>query len=69
MDLSPFRLAGLFIAGLRHIYVPAGLVHRGLNRPDLAAGLVRIRGEHLDASGLIQAIEGVGFAASLPKKA
>jgi len=36
--------------------------------PDLAAGLVRIRGDHLDASGLIQAIEGAGFAASLPRK-
>ena len=36
--------------------------------PDLVAGLVRIRGDHLDASGLIQAIEGAGFAACLPKK-
>jgi uncharacterized membrane protein YraQ (UPF0718 family)/copper chaperone CopZ len=36
--------------------------------PDLTAGLVRIRGEHLDASGLIRAIEGAGFAASLTKR-
>jgi hypothetical protein len=37
--------------------------------PDLAAGLVCIRGESLDVGGLIQAIEGAGFAASLTKKA
>jgi uncharacterized membrane protein YraQ (UPF0718 family)/copper chaperone CopZ len=36
--------------------------------PDLASGLVRVRGDHLDASGLIQAIEKAGFGASLPRK-
>ena len=35
LDLSPSLLLGLFIAGLVHLYLPAGLVHRGLNRPDL----------------------------------
>jgi len=35
LDLSPSLLLGLFIAGLVHLYLPEGLVHRGLNRPDL----------------------------------
>jgi len=35
LDLSPSLLLGLFIAGLVHLYLPDGLVHRGLNRPDL----------------------------------
>lgn len=35
LDLSPSLLLGLFIAGLVHLYLPKGLVHRGLNRPDL----------------------------------
>jgi hypothetical protein len=35
LDLSPSLLLGLFIAGLMHVYLPQGLVRRGLNRPDL----------------------------------
>ncbi len=35
LDLSPSLLLGLFIAGLVHLYLPPGLVYRGLNRPDL----------------------------------
>lgn len=35
LDLSPSLLLGLFIAGLMHSYLPQGLVHRGLNRPDM----------------------------------
>lgn len=35
LDLSPSLLLGLFIAGLMHVYLPKGFVHRGLNRPDL----------------------------------
>jgi uncharacterized membrane protein YraQ (UPF0718 family)/copper chaperone CopZ len=34
LDLSPSLLLGLFIAGLMHVYLPKGFVHRGLNRPD-----------------------------------
>jgi uncharacterized membrane protein YraQ (UPF0718 family) len=37
--------------------------------PSLLAGLFIAGLMHLDASGLIQAIEGAGFAAFLPKKA
>ena len=35
LDLSPSLLLGLFIAGLMHVYLPKGFVHRGLNRPDM----------------------------------
>jgi uncharacterized membrane protein YraQ (UPF0718 family)/copper chaperone CopZ len=35
IDLSPSLLLGLFIAGLLHVYLPTGLVHRGFNRPDM----------------------------------
>ncbi len=37
LDLSPSLLLGLFIAGLVHLYLPKGMVHRGLNRPDLGS--------------------------------
>jgi uncharacterized protein len=37
LELSPSLLAGLFIAGLMHVYLPAGFIHRGLNRPNLAS--------------------------------
>lgn len=36
-DLSPSLLLGLFIAGLIHVYLPPGLVHRGLNQPSMAS--------------------------------
>ncbi len=35
LELSPSLLAGLFIAGLMHVYLPTGYVHRGLSSPDL----------------------------------
>ncbi|MBK1723495.1 hypothetical protein CKO23_14770 [Thiocystis violacea] len=35
VELSPSLLLGLLIAGLMHVYLPAGFVHRGLSRPDL----------------------------------
>lgn len=37
LELSPSLLAGLFIAGLIHVYLPPGLVHRALNRPSLGS--------------------------------
>ena len=37
LELSPSLLLGLLIAGLLHEYLPQGLVHRGLNRPDLGS--------------------------------
>ena len=37
LELSPSLLFGLFIAGLIHVYLPAGLIHRGLNRPNMAS--------------------------------
>ncbi|MGB5835032.1 MAG: permease, partial [Thiohalocapsa sp.] len=37
LELSPSLLLGLFIAGLMHVYLPAGLIHRGLNRPNMAS--------------------------------
>ena len=40
LDLSPSLLLGLLIAGLIHVYLPVGFVHRGLSRPDLK-GVVR----------------------------
>ncbi len=36
-DLSPSLLLGLFIAGLIHVYLPPGLIHRGLNQPNMAS--------------------------------
>ena len=36
-DLSPSLLMGLFIAGLIHVYLPPGLIHRGLNQPNMAS--------------------------------
>ncbi len=35
LDLSPSLLLGLLIAGLMHVYLPTGFIHRGLSRPDL----------------------------------
>lgn len=35
IELSPSLLLGLLIAGLMHVYLPSGFVHRGLSRPDL----------------------------------
>jgi uncharacterized membrane protein YraQ (UPF0718 family)/copper chaperone CopZ len=35
LDLSPSLMLGLFIAGLMHVYLPKGFIHRGLNRPDM----------------------------------
>ena len=35
IDLSPSLLLGLFIAGLMHVDLPKGLVHRGFSRPDM----------------------------------
>lgn len=40
LDLSPSLLLGLLIAGLIHVYLPTGFVHRGLSRPDLK-GVIR----------------------------
>jgi len=37
LELSPSLLLGLFIAGLLHVYLPPGLIHRRLNRPDMAS--------------------------------
>lgn len=37
LELSPSLLLGLVIAGLLHVYLPAGLIHRRLNRPNLAS--------------------------------
>jgi len=39
LDLSPSLLLGLLIAGLLHLYLPAGVVHRGLRRPDLGSAV------------------------------
>lgn len=36
--------------------------------PDLPSGLVRIRGDHLDATDLIRAVEKAGFRASEPRE-
>ncbi|NKN31829.1 permease [Marichromatium bheemlicum] len=37
VELSPSLLLGLVIAGLMHVYLPRGFIHRGLNRPDMAS--------------------------------
>jgi uncharacterized membrane protein YraQ (UPF0718 family)/copper chaperone CopZ len=37
LDLSPSLLLGLLIAGLMHVYLPRGFVHRGLHRPDMGS--------------------------------
>jgi uncharacterized membrane protein YraQ (UPF0718 family) len=37
LELSPSLLLGLFIAGLIHVFLPAGLIHRGLNRPNMTS--------------------------------
>ncbi len=39
LDLSPSLLLGLLMAGLLHAYLPKGLVHRGMSRPNLASAL------------------------------
>lgn len=39
LDLSPSLLLGLLIAGLLHLYLPAGAVYRGLRRPDLGSAV------------------------------
>ena len=39
LDLSPSLLLGLLIAGLIHVYLPAGFIHRGLSRPDLGSAV------------------------------
>ncbi len=35
IELSPSLLLGLLIAGVMHVYLPTGFVHRGLSRSDL----------------------------------
>jgi uncharacterized protein len=35
VELSPSLLLGLLIAGLMHVYLPTGFIHRGLSKPDL----------------------------------
>lgn len=35
VELSPSLLLGLLIAGMMHVYLPSGFIHRGLSRPDL----------------------------------
>ncbi|MGB0721193.1 MAG: permease [Gammaproteobacteria bacterium] len=37
LDLSPALLAGLFLAGLLHVFLPQGLIHRTLSRPGLGS--------------------------------
>ena len=37
LELSPSLLLGLLIAGLMHVYLPTGFVHRGLSRPSLSS--------------------------------
>ncbi|MGB0712122.1 MAG: permease [Gammaproteobacteria bacterium] len=37
LDLSPALLAGLFLAGLLHVFLPQGLIHRALSRPGLGS--------------------------------
>jgi uncharacterized membrane protein YraQ (UPF0718 family)/copper chaperone CopZ len=37
LDLSPSLLLGLLIAGLIHVYLPTGFIHRGLSPPNLAS--------------------------------
>jgi len=37
LDLSPSLLLGLVLAGVLHVYLPKGLVHRGMSRPDLGS--------------------------------
>ncbi len=39
LDLSPSLLLGLVLAGMLHVYLPRGLVHRGMSRPDLASAV------------------------------
>jgi uncharacterized membrane protein YraQ (UPF0718 family)/copper chaperone CopZ len=39
LDLSPSLLLGLVLAGMLHVYLPKGLVHRGMSRPDLASAV------------------------------
>ncbi len=39
LDLSPSLLLGLLLAGMLHVYLPKGLVHRGMSRPDLPSAL------------------------------
>lgn len=37
LDLSPSLLLGLLLAGVLHVYLPKGLVHRSMSRPDLGS--------------------------------
>ncbi len=37
LELSPSLLLGLTIAGLIHVYLPTGFIHRGLSRPNLTS--------------------------------
>lgn len=37
LELAPSLLLGLLIAGLMHVYLPTGFVHRGLSRPNLSS--------------------------------
>ncbi|HYN76992.1 MAG TPA: permease [Lamprocystis sp. (in: g-proteobacteria)] len=39
LDLSPSLLLGLLIAGLIHVYLPTGFIHRGLNTPNFRSVL------------------------------
>ena len=37
LDLSPSLLLGLLLAGVLHVYLPKGLVHRSMSKPDLGS--------------------------------
>ncbi len=37
LDLSPSLLLGLLLAGMLHAYLPKGLVHKGMSKPNLAS--------------------------------
>ncbi len=39
LDLSPSLLLGLLLAGMLHVYLPKGLIHRGMSRPNLTSAL------------------------------
>ncbi|MEI6412926.1 MAG: permease [Pseudomonadota bacterium] len=39
LDLSPSLLLGLFLAGLLHVWVPEGVIHRQMNRVDFPSVL------------------------------
>jgi hypothetical protein len=37
LELSPSLLLGLLLAGLMHVYLPTGFIHRGLSQPNLSS--------------------------------